>query len=492
MRTHTITQIETGSIAEEMEIEAGDILVSIDDREIGDIFDYRMACGQERITVLIRKGENARNGVPSEEWELEIEKDAYEDLGLVFGEGLMDRYRSCRNGCVFCFIDQMPKGMRDTLYFKDDDARLSFLQGNYITLTNMTEREVDRILAYHLSPINISFHTTNPALRCKMLRNPKAGEALKYARRLAGEGTGIELNGQIVLCRGINDGAELERTMRDLLADYTPGLKSVSVVPVGLTAHRKGLYPLKPFSPAEAKAVLAQISAFGERAMRERGTRFVFAGDEWYLLAAAGESDKDVTNAFPLAEAYEGYPQLENGVGMARLMIDECRDALRLLTDPDNSLLSKIQSYNNEISLITGELFAPVLRVLTAEAKAAAPGLTVHVYPVRNDFFGPSITVSGLLTGGDIIRQLKGKPLGSRVLLPPNVLRAGENVLLDDVTVPDIESALQIPVAVCGLSGYDLISALFDLPEGTFDGMKGDDTRAGTGTNPYELPETGG
>ena len=280
--------------------------------------------------------------------------------------------------------------------------------------------------------------------------------------------------------------------MRDLLADYTPGLKSVSVVPVGLTAHRKGLYPLEPFSPAEAKAVLAQIHAFGERAKREHGTRFVFAGDEWYLLAAEGESDTNIINVFPPAEAYEGYPQLENGVGMARLMIDECRDALHLLTNPDNQLLSKIQSYKDEISLITGELFAPVLRVLTAEAQALAAGLTVHVYPVRNDFFGPAITVSGLLTGGDIIRQLKGKPLGSRVLLPPNVLRAGEEVLLDDVTVSDIGKALQIPVAVCGLSGYDLISALFDLPEGTFDGMKGDDTRAGTGTNPYELPETGG
>lgn len=492
MRTHTITQIETGSIAEEMEIEAGDILVSIDGREIGDIFDYRMACGQERITVLVRKGENAVAGAPSEEWELEIEKEPYEDLGLVFDEGLMDRYRSCRNGCVFCFIDQMPKGMRDTLYFKDDDARLSFLQGNYITLTNMTEREIDRILEYHLSPINISFHTTNPALRCEMLRNPKAGEALEFAKKLAKDGTGIELNGQIVLCRGINDGDELERTMRDLLADYTPGLKSVSVVPVGLTAYRKGLYPLKPFTPDEAERVLTQIHAFQARALREHGSRFVYAGDEWYLLAAGKENDDDVIKALPPAEVYEGWPQLENGVGMARLMIDEWRDALRILTESDNHIKSKIHQYKNEITLITGELFSPVLRSLAREAQALCAGLTLHVRAVRNDFFGHAITVSGLLTGGDIIRQLKGKHLGSRVFLPPNVLRAGEDVLLDDVTVADIEKALQIPVAVHGHSGYDLISALFDLPEDFFDGRRGDETRAGTGTNPYELPETGG
>lgn len=492
MRTHTISEIEPGSIAEEMEIEAGDILVAIDGHEIDDIFDYRMACGREAVTVLIRKGENTTAGAPGEEWELEIEKDPYEDLGLVFESGLMDRYRSCRNGCVFCFIDQMPKGMRDTLYFKDDDARLSFLQGNYITLTNMTEREISRILEYHLSPINISFHTTNPTLRCEMLRNPKAGEALEQAKRLAREGTGIELNGQIVLCRGINDGAELDRTMRDLFTEYAPGLRSVSVVPVGITAHRKGLYPLTPYTPAEAETVLAQIHAFQERALRERGTRFIYAGDEWYLLAAKQAGDTDVTDLLPPAAAYEGWPQLENGVGMARLMIDEWRDALRIAGDPGNEILSKIRSYKNEITLVTGELFHPVLLRLADEAMALAPGLNVHVRAVKNDFFGPAITVSGLLTGRDIIRCLKGTRLGSRVFLPPNVLRTGEAVLLDDVTLADIEKALQIPVAVGGHSGYDLVSALFDLPEGTFDGMKEDDTRAGTGTNPYELPETGG
>ena len=456
MKEHVISKVDSGSIAEEMEIEPGDVLLAVNGKEIRDIFDYRMQIQKDLITVVVRKAdENAG------EWELEIEKDPYEDLGLSFESGLMDDYRSCKNGCVFCFIDQMPKGMRDTLYFKDDDARLSFLQGNYVTLTNMTDREIDRILEYHLSPINVSFHTTNPELRVKMLRNPKAGEALEKARRLSAEGTGIELNGQIVLCKGLNDGAELERSLHELFYDYAPGLRSVSVVPVGLTKHRDKLYPLEPFTREDAIKTLDIIHAFQEKAFAERGVRFVYAGDEWYFLAA-DSTTSDFDKLFPEDEAYDGYVQLENGVGMTRLMMDEFRAALHNITSDPNINITDLQSYKNEISFCTGMLFYPVLQALFQEARAVAPGLTVHLYPVKNEFFGERITVSGLLTGGDIIRSLRGKRFGKKLYLPGSVLRAGERVLLDDVTVDQIADALKIEVAISGHSGYDLVAALFD------------------------------
>ena len=467
MKEHVISKVDTGSIAEEMEIAPGDVLLAINDKEIRDIFDYRMQIQKDLITVLIRKsgvtgdtGEDGGHPEEAEEWELEIEKDPYEDLGLSFESGLMDDYRSCKNGCVFCFIDQMPKGMRDTLYFKDDDARLSFLQGNYVTLTNMTDREIDRILEYHLSPINVSFHTTNPELRVKMLRNPRAGEALEKAKRLSAEGTGIELNGQIVLCKGLNDGDELSRSLHDLFYEYAPGLKSVSVVPVGLTKHREKLYPLEPFTREDALKTLDIIHSFQKKAYAERGTRFVYAGDEWYFLAADSITG-DIGSYFPKDEEYDGYVQLENGVGMTRLLIDEFRAALHNITDGPESKITDLQSYHNEISFCTGMLFYPVLQALFEEARALAPGLTVHLYPVKNDFFGEQITVSGLLTGGDIIRALKGKRFGKKLYLPGSVLRAGERVLLDDVTVDRIEDTLKIEVAISGHSGYDLVAALF-------------------------------
>ena len=496
-KEHIISGVEAASIAEETGIEAGDVLLSINGKEIRDIFDYRMACQQEEILVLIRKGSGAAQDA-GEEWELEIEKDPFEDLGITFARGgLMDDYRSCCNGCVFCFIDQMPKGMRKTLYFKDDDARLSFLQGNYVTLTNLTDSEIDRILEYHLSPINVSFHTTNPELRCKMLRHPKAGEALEKAKRLAAEGTGIELNGQIVLCKGLNDGAELDRTMRDLLNDYAPGLVSVSVVPVGITKHREKLYPLEPFTPEDACAVLGQIHAFQEEALRLRGTRLIHPGDEWYLLAVREELENPVegtsvtelvNSVIPPEEDYEGYPQLENGVGMTRLMMEEFRDALQILTESDNDIVSDIRVSENEISFVTGVLFYPVLLALFSEAAALAPQRRVHLYPIRNDFFGEHITVAGLLTGGDILRQLEGKPLGESLFLPSTVLRAGEEVLLDDVTMTQIGERLKVRVRSSGTSGYDLAAAYFGLPEGYFDAVRGG-RGFEEGVNPYELKE---
>ena len=296
---HIVDSVAPGSIAGELDIEAGDALVEINGNKIEDIFDYQYYTQDEYIEVLIRK--------PSgEEWILEIDKEYDEDLGITFENGLMDDYRSCRNKCIFCFIDQMPKGMRDTLYFKDDDSRLSFLQGNYVTLTNMSDADVDRIIRYRLSPINVSFQTTNPALRCKMLNNRFAGQALEKAWKLAR--AGITMNGQIVLCKGVNDGAELERSISDLSA-YLPNLESVSVVPVGLSKYRDGLFPLEPFTPQDARQVLAAIHKWQDKLYDAHGVHFVHASDEWYILA--GEE-------LPEEERYDGYLQLENGVGMLR------------------------------------------------------------------------------------------------------------------------------------------------------------------------------
>ena len=311
---HRITGVEPGSIAEELELEAGDALLLVNGQTVKEVFDYRYLTNEEYLTVLIRK----ENG---EEWELEIEKEYEEDLGLVFESGLMDEYRSCRNKCIFCFIDQMPPGMRETLYFKDDDSRLSFLQGNYVTLTNMSQEDLERVIRYRLEPINISFHTTNPELRCWMLKNRFAGDVCQKAKLLWE--AGIEMNGQIVLCRGINDGEELERSIREL-SGFLPFLKSVSVVPVGLTRYRQDLYPLEPFSREDAKVVIDCIERWQRRIFQEHGTHFIHAADEWYLLAE---------RELPEAERYDGYPQLENGVGMLRLLREETQEALRNLKD---------------------------------------------------------------------------------------------------------------------------------------------------------------
>ena len=429
---HIVKNVEAGSIAEELGIEPGDRLLAIDGQEIEDIFDYQFYEESEELLLLIEKADG-------EQWELEIEKDADESLGISFGEGLMDEYRSCRNRCIFCFIDQMPPGMRDTLYFKDDDSRLSFLQGNYITLTNMSDHDVERIVRYRLEPINISFHTTNPELRCRMLHNRFAGDALKKVDILY-QG-GIEMNGQIVLCRGVNDGEELERTIRDL-TKYLPLLKSVSVVPVGLTRFREGLYPLEPFTREEAREVLRVIHRWQKKIYEEYGIHFIHAGDEWYLLA-----EEEV----PEEERYDGYLQLENGVGMLRLLFNEFEEGMERLGDGDRS---------GEISAATGKLAYPYISRMADRIQERYPGVKVHVYCIRNDFFGERITVSGLITGQDIIAQLKGKELGSRLLLPCNMLKADEDVFLDDITVKEVSDALQVPVDIVKSSGQDLIDAI--------------------------------
>lgn len=431
-KEHKITTIGKDSIAKELGICPGDVLVSVCGREVEDIFDYQYLIHEEEITILIRKPDG-------EEWEFEIEKDYEEDLGMEFENGLMDAYKSCRNQCIFCFIDQMPKGMRDTLYFKDDDSRLSFLQGNYVTLTNMKDSDIERIIHYHLEPINISVHTTNPLLRCKMLNNRFAGDALKKMERL--REAGVLMNGQIVLCKGINDGGELEESIRTL-TEYAPSMRSLSVVPAGLTKYRKGLYPLKPFTREDAREVIAVIQKWQKICMERFGMHFVHAGDEWYLLAGM---------KVPEEETYDGYLQLENGVGMMRLLENEFTDALQKAA-PD-----AVRS--RRITAATGMLAAPLIKALGERLREKFPQVSIEVIPIRNDFFGEQITVSGLLTGQDLIRQLKGRDLGEKLLLPCNLLRSGEEVFLDDVTLTELKNALQVPVDIVKSSGQDLVNA---------------------------------
>lgn len=434
---HIVKSLMPGGIGEELGIEPGDKLLAINGNEIQDVFDYYYYEESEQLLLLIEKPDG-------EEWELEIEKDEDESLGIEFDQSLMDEYRSCRNKCMFCFIDQMPKGMRETLYFKDDDSRLSFLQGNYITLTNMSDHDVERIVKYRLEPINISFQTTNPELRCKMLHNRFAGEALKKVDILyRGQ---IEMNGQIVLCKGVNDGEELERTIRDLTG-YLPYLKSVSIVPVGLTKYRDGLYPLEPFTKEDAREVLSVIHRWQEKIYQEHGIHMIHAGDEWYVLA-----EEEV----PEEERYDGYLQLENGVGMMRLLFNEVQEALSVVTGDGRQ---------REISLATGRLMYPYIGKILEEIRKKFPNITTHLYAIRNDFFGERITVSGLITGQDLTGQLKGQPLGERLLLPCNMLKIGEPVFLDDFTLEEVENSLQVKTDIVKSSGQDLLDAVIGVYE---------------------------
>ena len=429
---HKITAVAPGSIAEELELEPGDVLLTIDGEELEDIFDYDYMTDAESFVMVVRKADG-------EEWELEIESGG-EDLGLTFENGLMSDYRSCSNNCIFCFIDQMPPGMRETLYFKDDDSRLSFLQGNYITLTNMKDKDIERIIRFHLAPINISVQTMNPELRCKMLHNRFAGEALKKIDRLYEAET--EMNGQIVLCKGVNDGKELAYTIEQL-SKYAPVMQSVSVVPVGLSKYRDGLYPLEPFTKEDACEVIDLIEKWQTINYERHGIHFIHASDEWYILAE---------RELPEEGRYDGYIQLENGVGMLRLLREEVMDALDEKTDDGKK----------EISIATGRLPYPYLAKLVREIEKVYPGRNVHVYPIRNDFFGESITVAGLITGQDLIAQLKDKTLGDRLLLPAVMFKSGEEVFLDDITKTQAEDALQIPINIVKSSGYDLVDAILD------------------------------
>ena len=446
---HTIKSVDPGSIADELGLEPGDRLLSIDGHELEDIFDYEYYIENESIMVVIAK----KNG---EEWELDIEND-YEDLGLTFENGLMSDYKSCHNKCVFCFIDQMPKGMRETLYFKDDDSRLSFLQGNYVTLTNMKDKDIERIIKFKLAPINISVQTTNPELRCKMLHNRFAGEALKKIDRLYEAGT--PMNGQVVMCKNLNDGDELDRTIRDLTR-YIPCMESVSVVPVGLSKYRDGLYPLEPITAEDAAKTIDIIEKWQKKVYAEHGIHFIHASDEFYILAG---------RELPEEERYDGYIQLENGVGMIRLLTTEVHEALDELEGDEEK---------EELSIATGKLAAVYLAGFLEEIKKKFPNRKVHLYPIRNDFFGEMITVAGLITGQDLIAQLKDKPLGSRLLLPECMFRSGEEVFLDDITRQEVENALQVPVNIVKSSGQDFVNAVLHASE-----------ESGASYEAYELKE---
>ena len=433
---NVIRAIDPGSPLERR-VHPGDRLLSVNGKPIRDVLDYKFYAYDRDLRLVLARPDGS-------EYRLHIRKAEGGDLGLDFESYLMDRPRSCANHCVFCFIDQLPKGMRPTMYFKDDDARLSFLLGNYITLTNLSEREIQRVIDLHVSPVNVSVHAMNPELRVKMLRNPRAGESLGIMRRFAD--AGIVMNCQIVCCPGLNDGEELDRSMRELAALH-PAVHSVSVVPVGLTRYREGLYPLTAFTPEHAAETLDQVTAFGDRCLEQYGTRIFWCGDELYLKAG---------RELPPDEFYEEYTQLENGIGMLRLLETEFRSALRLSEDPGPQ----------HCSIATGAAAAPWLKMLADLAVARYPQLKIDVYPIQNDFFGHSITVAGLVTGGDLIRQLHGKDLGDRLLISQNMLRREERDFLDDVTLEDAREALQVPVFPTETDGFALWDAICGvLPE---------------------------
>ncbi len=430
--SNVIIKVEKGSIAEEMGIEPGDILADIDNKPVKDVFDYRYLIQSEYIEVGIIKPDG-------DEWLLEIDKEEYEDLGIVFETGLMDKAKSCSNKCIFCFIDQLPKGMRETLYFKDDDSRLSFLQGNYVTLTNMRDEDIDRVIFYHLSPINISVHTTDMELRKFMLKNPASVNVMEHIKKLAENH--IEMNFQIVLCKNINDGKYLDKSIEDLSA-FIPAARSMSIVPFGKSAHREGLMDIELFDKEDCSKIIAQVEAHQSRLLKKYGTRFCFLSDEFYISADM---------PLPDDESYEGYPQYENGVGMVTLYKKEFYEAFDALSG-DNK--------KRDLSIATGKIAFDFIYSLSCDIMKKYPNTKINVYAIENDFFGRTITVSGLMTGTDIIAQLRDKELGSALLIPDNCLRADETVLLDDVDIRDIEKELRVNVVPVGCDGREFLNEI--------------------------------
>ncbi len=429
----TITGVIHGSPADRAGIANGDVLVSMNGHAVRDVLDYMFYAAETQVQLVYERSGERR--------ECTICKDEYDDLGLEFESYLMDQKMRCRNQCVFCFIDQMPPGMRETLYFKDDDARLSFLQGNYVTLTNMTQEDIDRIIRMKLN-INVSVHTTNPELRCRMMHNRFAGETLDYLWQMAR--AGIQLNCQIVLCPTLNDGEELRRTLTDF-GRMMPHIQSVAVVPVGLSKYREGLYPLVPFTAETAAQALDLIAEFQAEFLEKFGTRTVYPSDEFFLLAK---------RALPDGEYYEGYPQYENGVGMLRSLADEFEAALE---DAQPETLPR------RVTIATGYAPHAFLSALTKKAEEKWEGLTCTVIPIRNDFFGESITVTGLITGQDLIAQLKGRDLGDELLLSSSMIRRDSDVFLDDVTIGEVEEALQTKIRLTANDGYELLDAILGI-----------------------------
>ncbi len=428
-----INSVVSGSPADRCGLRSGDILERINGHGVKDVLDYMFYAAETSITLDIERGEETLS--------FAIEKDEYDDLGLEFETFLMDRKQSCRNKCVFCFIDQMPPGMRETLYFKDDDARLSFLQGNYVTLTNLEQSDIDRIIEMKLN-INVSVHTTNPELRVKMMKNRFAGEKLKYLKQLTD--SGIQLNCQVVCCPQLNDGDELRRTLHDL-GELMPNISSSAVVPVGLSKYREGLYPLTIFNSKTAGETIDIIEEYQAIFLEKYGTRMVFPSDEFFLIAE---------RELPPIEYYEDFPQYENGVGMLRSLIDEFEKALDL---------AEWEEKERHVSIPTGYSAYGTMKMLAEKAQERFKGLKCDVYRIRNDFFGETITVTGLITAGDLIAQLKGKDLGEELLISSAMVKRDEPIFLDDLTVSDVEAALGLPLKTTGSDGYELLDAMLGI-----------------------------
>lgn len=434
-----ITGVSAGSRAHKQGVRAGDVLCAINGREVSDVLDYRFFLTDTQVILSL-----LREGQP---YEITIRKHEYDDIGLDFETPLMDRKHSCENKCIFCFIDQLPKGMRESLYFKDDDSRLSFLHGNFITMTNLRDKDIDRIIEMHISPVNVSVHTTNPELRVKMMHNKRAGDVLAYLPRLAK--AGITICGQLVLCRGINDGEELNRSMRELYA-LGDALESVSIVPAGLTKYRDKLFPLEPYTPAEAAAVIDQVDAFAAECKAACGSRKFFCADELYLKAG---------RPLPDEEYYEDYAQIENGVGMITSLYAEFDREMPFLDE----YLANYQPPRT-VSVCTGVAAYPTIKAMAARLEAQVEGLTIHVYEIINHFFGETITVAGLLTGKDMAEQLIGKALGDALYVPENALRAGEDVFLDDMTPADLSAKLGgVPIMAGKNDGAEFIREMLGV-----------------------------
>ncbi len=433
----TVTAVEKNSLAQQAGIAAGDILISINDNEINDVLDYRFYLAEKNVSLLIHRG--------PELFAVALTKGIYEDIGLCFETPLMDKKRSCANRCIFCFIDQLPKGLRPSLYFKDDDSRLSFLHGNYITLTNLFDKDIDRIIKMRISPVNISVHTTNPVLRVEMMKNRRAGEVLSYIARLAE--AGIAIHAQIVLCKGYNDGKELDRTMHDL-ARYADFVESVSVVPAGLTRFRESLTPLSPFTPDEARAVIEQVNAFGDLMKKTYGNRIFACADELYIAAGL---------PLPDASYYEGYPQIENGVGMITSMRDELLMAIADRRDEEPS--------PRHVSIATGAAAYSSFEHFANAIMEAFPHISVSVYCIQNRFFGESVTVAGLLTGEDYFEQLADKPLGDVLLISKNSARNDDGLFLCGMTVGELSQRLVTPIALVESDGYAFLDAVLGNEE---------------------------
>lgn len=425
-----IYNVTKGSHAEKAGIKSGEILLKINSNEIVDVLDYRFYQVNRQLSLEISDGKNIRT--------VEITKSEYDEIGLEFETYLMDEQHSCRNKCIFCFIDQLPKGLRKSLYFKDDDSRLSFLFGNYITLTNITEHEIERIIKMHISPINVSVHTTNPELRCKMMNNRFAGDVLKYLKRFAN--AGITLNCQIVSCPGINDGDELLRTMRDL---ENLGVEMTAIVPVGLTAYRDGLYPLVPYNKETAVQTLNLIEQYGDMCKEKHGRRIFFAGDEFYILA-----EREI----PAPEFYEDFSALEDGVGMIAYLTDDVKWALEEFENDENP--------NHTVTVACGTGVFPFMKKIMAMINEKFPNITINTQPIKNNFFGGGVNVSGLVTGGDLINQLKGKNIGERLIIPSSMLRFENDLFLDDVSTDDVERELKVELIAVNNNGSDLVNAI--------------------------------